>query len=197
MGGSILGLDVTADGLGRARNAGYAALECYGIVGMASPSLRDGVAQLSGVVSSPRLIEKPVDPAKLDRDIHKLMGEPLKLKVIDIDRKPFGFGESRKQAPLRNIQNVRAERPGFFATLFDYGNVHIETAGADSDIIFDRIPHPSQVLSDIFRRLEEYRENQRRKDGETRREEYAVLLDVYRQEMERDRIPRRMPPIDE
>jgi len=26
--------------------AGYAALECYGIVGMASPSLRDGVAQL-------------------------------------------------------------------------------------------------------------------------------------------------------
>jgi uncharacterized alkaline shock family protein YloU len=26
--------------------AGYAALECYGIVGMASPSLRDGVAQM-------------------------------------------------------------------------------------------------------------------------------------------------------
>ena len=26
--------------------AGYAALECYGVVGMASPSLRDGVAQL-------------------------------------------------------------------------------------------------------------------------------------------------------
>ena len=117
--------------------------------------------------------------------------------VIDIDRKPFGFGESRKQAPLRNIQNVRAERPGFFATLFDYGDVHIETAGADSDIDFDRVPHPSQVLSDIFRRLEEYRENQRRQDGETRRGEYAVLLDVYRQEVERNRIPRRTPPIDE
>ncbi len=28
--------------------AGYAALECYGIVAMASPSLRDGVAQLLG-----------------------------------------------------------------------------------------------------------------------------------------------------
>lgn len=26
--------------------AGYAALECYGIVGMAAPTLRDGVAQL-------------------------------------------------------------------------------------------------------------------------------------------------------
>lgn len=114
--------------------------------------------------------------------------------VIDIDRKPFGFGESRKQAPLRNIQNVRAERPGFFATLFDYGDVHIETAGAESDIVFDRVPHPSQVLSDIFRRLEEYREDQRLQDGATRREEYAVLLDVYKQELEQGRIPRRTPP---
>ncbi len=116
------------------------------------------------------------------------------LDVIDIDREPFGFGESRKQAPLRNIQNVRAERPGFFATLFDYGDVHIETAGAESDIVFDRVPHPSQVLSDIFRRLEEYRENQRLQEGATRREEYAVLLDVYKQELEQDRIPRRTPP---
>ncbi len=117
--------------------------------------------------------------------------------VIDIDRKPFGFGESRKQAPLRNIQNVRAERPGFFATILDYGDVNIETAGADSDIVFDRVPHPSQVLSDIFRRLEEYREHERHLEGATRREEYAVLLDVYKQELERDRIPRRTPPIDE
>ncbi len=117
--------------------------------------------------------------------------------VIDIDRKPFGFGESRKQAPLDNIQNVTAERPGFFATVFDYGNVHIETAGAGADIIFDKIPRPSMVLSDIFRRLDENQEKRRRKDGEIRREEYAVLLDVYKQELERDRIPRRMPNIDE
>lgn len=113
--------------------------------------------------------------------------------VIDIDRKPFGFGESRKQAPLNNIQNVTAERPGFFATIFDYGNVHIETAGAEAEIIFDKIPRPSMVLSDIFRRLDENRELEQRKDGDARREEYAVLLDVYKQEMEKGRIPRRTP----
>jgi len=117
--------------------------------------------------------------------------------VIDIDRKPFGFGESRKQAPLSNIQNVTAERPGFFATVFDYGNVHIETAGAEAEIVFDKIPRPSKVLTDIFRRLDENRERQRRRDGETRREEYAVLLDVYKQELERGRIPRRTPEIDD
>jgi membrane protein YdbS with pleckstrin-like domain len=115
------------------------------------------------------------------------------LDVIDIDRKPFGFGESRKQAPLSNIQNVTAERPGFFATVFDYGNVHIETAGAEAEIVFDKIPRPGMVLTDIFRRLDENRERERRREGETRREEYAVLLDVYKQELERDRIPRRTP----
>jgi hypothetical protein len=96
---------------------------------------------------------------------------------------------------------VRAERPGFFATLFDYGDVFIETAGADANITFDRVPRPSQVLSDIFARLEEYREGQRTRDGDVRRQEYAVLLDVYKQELERGRIPQRlpgrMPPIDE
>jgi uncharacterized alkaline shock family protein YloU len=35
-----IGNDVLAD------MAGYAALECYGIVAMASPTLRDGVAQI-------------------------------------------------------------------------------------------------------------------------------------------------------
>lgn len=41
VGGTIqIANDVLAD------IAGFAALECYGIVGMASPSLRDGVAQL-------------------------------------------------------------------------------------------------------------------------------------------------------
>ncbi|MDX1415955.1 MAG: PH domain-containing protein [Candidatus Promineifilaceae bacterium] len=128
---------------------------------------------------------------------HNDMFQLTPFDVIDIDRKPFGCGESRKQAPLHNIQNVTAERPGFFATVFDYGNVHIETAGAGSDIVFDKIPRPSIVLSDIFRRLEENREKKRRKDGEMRREEYAVLLDVYKQELERDRIPRRMPELDE
>jgi len=40
LGAIQIGNDVLAD------VAGYAALECYGIVAMASPTLRDGVAQI-------------------------------------------------------------------------------------------------------------------------------------------------------
>ena len=35
--------------------AGYAALEVYGVVGMASPSLRDGVSQVLSLANAPDL----------------------------------------------------------------------------------------------------------------------------------------------
>lgn len=114
--------------------------------------------------------------------------------IIDIDRRPFGFGESRKQAPLSNIQNVSADRPGFLQTLFNFGNVFVETAGVDANITFEDVPNPSQIQSDIFKRLDEVRQSQRVKEGAQRRKEYAVLLDVYKQAIEQDRIPRRTPP---
>lgn len=113
--------------------------------------------------------------------------------VIDIDRLPFGFGESRKQAAISNIQNVDATRPGFFPTLFNYGFVSIDTAGSKSDIVFDYVPNPEVIQNDIFQRLDESRRQQRIKEGSMRREEYAVLLDVYRQAMEQGRIPQRTP----
>lgn len=114
--------------------------------------------------------------------------------ILDIDRRPFGFGESRKQAPLSNIQNVSANRPGLLQTIFDFGTVYIETAGADANITFEDVPHPSRIQSDIFKRIDEVREAQRVKEGAQRRKEYAVLLDVYKQATEQGRIPQRTPP---
>lgn len=113
--------------------------------------------------------------------------------VLDVDRKPFGFGESRKQAAIANIQNVDATRPGFLPTIFNYGFVSIDTAGSKSDIVFDYVPNPELIQSDIFARIDETRRQQRIQEGSSRRQEYALLLDVYRQAMEQRRIPQRTP----
>lgn len=113
--------------------------------------------------------------------------------VIDIDRKPFGFGESRKQAELGNVQNVNAERPGLFATLFNYGYVYIETAGAAADITFERVSNPNQVQADIFEGRERFKRLQGEREGEQRRKELAILVDVYQQAQEQGRLPRRTP----
>ena len=117
--------------------------------------------------------------------------------VIDIDRKPFGFGESRKQAELANVQNVNADRPGLIPTLFNYGDVVIETAGATADITFEDVPNPSVIQSDVFRRRDTQQQAQRMAEGERRRKEYAVLLDVYKQAEEQGRLPRRTPKFEE
>ncbi len=114
--------------------------------------------------------------------------------ILDIDRLPLGFGESRKQAELGNVQNVNASRPGLFPTIFNFGNVEIETAGASPNIVFEKVSNPSQVQSDIFVRREAFLSRQRAADREQRRKEFAVMLDVYQQAQESGRIPRRMPP---
>jgi CRP-like cAMP-binding protein len=117
--------------------------------------------------------------------------------VIDIDRKPFGFGESRKQAELGNVQNVNADRPGLIPTIFNFGNVIIETAGATADITFESVPSPSVIQSDIFKRRDAEQQKKQFADGERRRKEYAVLLDVYKQAEEQGRLPRRTPEFHE
>jgi uncharacterized membrane protein YdbT with pleckstrin-like domain/CRP-like cAMP-binding protein len=114
--------------------------------------------------------------------------------IIDIDRMPFGFGESRKQAQLQNIQNVKAYTPGLIHTIFNYGFVEVETAGVDSNIVFEHVPFPGVVQSDIFQQIEDLKRRQREADETRRHKSFAVLLDVYKQEEEQGRLPRRTPP---
>lgn len=114
--------------------------------------------------------------------------------VIDIDRKPFGFGESRKQAPLTNIQNVRSVRPGLIATLLNFGEVSVETAGTSPDIVFENVPNPAVIQADIFKRLDKMRLAQAASEAQRRQHEYALLVDIYHQTVEEQRIPNRIPP---
>lgn len=117
--------------------------------------------------------------------------------VIDIDRSPFGTGETRKQAPLNNVQNVSADRPGLFATIFNFGNVYIETAGATADITFESVMRPNQVQRDIFARREQLRNRQQQQEKIRRRRELALMFDVYKQAIEQNRLPRRTPEPEE
>ncbi|MCP4360260.1 MAG: cyclic nucleotide-binding domain-containing protein [Chloroflexi bacterium] len=118
--------------------------------------------------------------------------------IIDIDRMPFGFGESSKRAALANIQNVKAFTPGLIHTIFNYGYVEVETAGVDSNIEFEDVPFPAVVQSDIFYQIEEFKRRQREMEEARRHKSFAVLLDVYKQEEEQGRLPRRTPyPINE
>jgi uncharacterized membrane protein YdbT with pleckstrin-like domain len=93
---------------------------------------------------------------------------------------------------LANVQNVSSEKPSLLANIFNFGNVKIETAGASPDIVFESVGRPNRVQRDVFQRREAFKSKQQKAQREQRRQEYAVVVDVYHQAQEVDHIPRRI-----
>ena len=108
--------------------------------------------------------------------------------VIDVEKKPLFFSEERRQASLDMIQNVSLSIPGPLANILNYGDVLIQTAGAGGTLSFHNVPRPSEVQSEIFRRIEAYTEAQRRRERERRKAEIATWFQIY-DEMKRQREP--------
>jgi uncharacterized membrane protein YdbT with pleckstrin-like domain len=99
--------------------------------------------------------------------------------VIDVQKKPLFFAEDRKQATLDMIQNVSLNIPGPLATILNYGNVLIQTAGPGGTISFLSVPQPSEVQNEISRRREAFTERQRARERDQRKAEFATWFQVY------------------
>ncbi len=65
-------------------------------------------------------------------------------RVIDVDQVNL-FARDIATAPLGSIQDVKIEILGFVATMFNYGNLHLQTAGGDKEIIIRGIQNPEYV----------------------------------------------------
>jgi hypothetical protein len=66
------------------------------------------------------------------------------------------------QARLEQIQETSVKVGGFIRSLFDYGDVLVQTASEIPDILFDAIPHPAEVgelLNEIVGKEEELDEH--------------------------------------
>lgn len=117
--------------------------------------------------------------------------------VIDIDRAPFGFNESRKQAELSKVENVRTEQTGFIANIFNFGRVYVETAGATSSIVFEQVYDPNTVQGDLFKRLNNLRAKNAKEEDKRRRAEYAIFMDVFDKTAKVERVPQHKPLLEE
>jgi len=73
-------------------------------------------------------------------------------RVVDID---FAYLLVQEVSATRitQIEDVTYRRIGVLATLFDYGNVFVQTAGTEANIEFLGIPQPkrvAQILIDLL-----------------------------------------------
>ena len=69
-------------------------------------------------------------------------------RIIDIDFK-FLLYKHFSEAELHKIQDISFTSSGLGATLFNYGNVNIETAGETPTLEFEIVPHPQKVVETI------------------------------------------------
>lgn len=74
-------------------------------------------------------------------------------RIVDID---FSAGSFRNvaSAPIRAIQDVHYTMQGFFQSLFNFGDLFVQTESRQPNLEFFSIPHPDQI-SDLLTKLQE------------------------------------------
>ncbi|MCL4364695.1 hypothetical protein M1328_05680 [Patescibacteria group bacterium] len=80
-------------------------------------------------------------------------------RVIDIDFSSILYKQV-VVTRLGEIEDITDKSAGYFESLFDYGNVFIQTAGTQDNIEFTNIPFPSQVVEKINSLLPENHESE-------------------------------------
>lgn len=78
-------------------------------------------------------------------------------RIVDIDFLYLLY-KRLSQAELDKIQDISYTAGGILATVFDYGNIYIQTAGEVPNIEFIAVPHPEKVVETIRSLVEELNE---------------------------------------
>lgn len=69
-------------------------------------------------------------------------------RIVDIDFRSILYKEVTA-AKDDKVEEVTSRSAGYLGSLFDYGNVYVETASNEINIEFERVPHPAMVVQII------------------------------------------------
>lgn len=79
-------------------------------------------------------------------------------RIVDIDQ--IGLLNHRiSELNMETVQDVSSQTVGLFGSIFDYGTVFIQTAGASERFQFENIPQPAHVAKTILSAYEEHQKN--------------------------------------
>ena len=70
-------------------------------------------------------------------------------EIIEITQVGF-FGRKISQLSLLRVQDITSHIKGFLPTLFDYGDVLVETAGEHENFLLQNIPNPQEISTQIM-----------------------------------------------
>lgn len=75
-------------------------------------------------------------------------------RIVDIEQKGL-FNRHVSEFEFFRIQDVTVEAKGVFATLFNFGNIRIQTAGERVEFIFSQVSSPYSVKDRILKEAKE------------------------------------------
>lgn len=82
-------------------------------------------------------------------------------RIIDMEQKSL-FNHITSELRLDKIQDVTFEIKGLFASIFHYGNIYVQTAGAVQRFAFEEIPRSQQIkrlIIDLQGEMEDRKRN--------------------------------------
>ena len=82
-------------------------------------------------------------------------------RIIDIEQKGF-FHRETSVFVIERVQDVTIETRGIIATLLNFGDIHVQTAGESQEFIMHGIANPKYVREVILRQLDRATGTQRR-----------------------------------
>lgn len=69
-------------------------------------------------------------------------------RILDIDFSSLVF-ENVDATKLSQVEDVGYKQVGIIRSIFDYGDIHLHTAGPASNFEFSAVPHPERIINTI------------------------------------------------
>lgn len=85
-------------------------------------------------------------------------------RIVDVDFHNLVHREI-SSTRISKIQDVTYKVSGVIRSIFDYGDVFIQTAGTEENFIFEATPQPQNVVKTISELIEKHEEEQKPKGG--------------------------------
>lgn len=82
------------------------------------------------------------------------------MRIVDIEQIGL-FARKAKTLNLERVQDVTVEVRGFIATMFNFGTIHVQTAGDSREILLPHSKYPYEVKRVVFEAIEEKKRAQR------------------------------------
>lgn len=66
------------------------------------------------------------------------------MRMVDVEQAGL-FGREVTEIQIENVEEVTSKATGILATVFNFGNVTVQTSGAQIGFIFENVAHPETV----------------------------------------------------